>query len=337
MSECSWCATALALATKGHISAVVQGTVQPHTHTSVDAVELARWIRQFHKSKALLKRPTDGGDLNTAFDTEADASEKLQDDVDYALVIILDLSRTEPLFLDQYKQAVSMPDMVLAIQTQSANIPLDYRCNQKPLYQNNKDVTRQVLAALLSQLWGVVPSDLRPLLDHSEAREDLTWAIGPTPFGDISQSRVVNVLLRDVVHRNAVYAKVHVVLEEMRQLLLEFMSTGVEVNDLPAKFQGDFMLRWNLFKLKQERIEDSLSSFEYADALADASSMQHDVHAMHYVLDVIARASQQQIVCPQVRSQFWPRVLVYSMWTMVSVLVAVVIRRNLAPSVIISN
>jgi hypothetical protein len=60
--------------------------------------------------------------------------------------------------LDKTEQAVSFPDMVVAVQTQNNYIYTDFGCDGDTVILDASDATRAVLAALIQTIWGVSPT-----------------------------------------------------------------------------------------------------------------------------------------------------------------------------------
>ena len=78
--------------------------------------------------------------------------------VHYVPVFIFDFSHTEMMLLDRKHQVVSFPDMVIGVQTEEENVRVPYKCNQRGLSVDGRDVTRQLLGGMIQSVWGVLPT-----------------------------------------------------------------------------------------------------------------------------------------------------------------------------------
>lgn len=73
-------------------------------------------------------------------------------------IFLFDFSFTDMMLLDKKYQAVSFPDMVIAIQNEESAVRVPFKCGNEPLIVDGRDVTREILGALVQTLWGVLPT-----------------------------------------------------------------------------------------------------------------------------------------------------------------------------------
>lgn len=62
------------------------------------------------------------------------------------------------LLLDKKSQVVSFPDMVIAIQTEDDGLRLPFKCNQRNIYVDGRNVTREIIGGLFQTVWGILPT-----------------------------------------------------------------------------------------------------------------------------------------------------------------------------------
>ena len=102
-------------------------------------------------------------------------------------VFLYDLRNADSrMLLDRYHQAVAFDDMVVAVQTLSPGTPHTHACDDDmgsthDAY-NTRGVATDILAALLSTVWGVAPTQTTWSALHNRSRTDLLWALSDTPF-----------------------------------------------------------------------------------------------------------------------------------------------------------
>ncbi|EGG21751.1 hypothetical protein DFA_01637 [Cavenderia fasciculata] len=120
-------------------------------------------------------------------------------------VFLFDISFTSLLLLDRTHQAVSFPDMVIAIQTQGGYTPTDNQCDQKMTYINPSDATRPVLSSILSTIWGIPPT-FTTLSKNLDVDNNYLWSLGNTPYSAFSTRKQISFSQSDAAIRNYMYS-----------------------------------------------------------------------------------------------------------------------------------
>ncbi|KAL6045728.1 DUF4261 domain-containing protein [Balamuthia mandrillaris] len=253
----SLCASLYVNSIKTHTSTVVRDNVRAKVHQYLDSKELHHWLSKYRKS---------------LFETLRVNSENVFP------VFLFDVSYTDILLLDRYYQAVSFPDMIIAVQTPSPRLTFDYACDGQEISLDPRDASRPVLATLLQSIWGVSPTHISWDVAHSRKREDFLWSLGNTPFGPFSTSILLSFAQKDASVRHHIYAAVNQLLSNTTSLLQLFSSYHLELEDvLSTEAYIEFVRRWNLFMFKLSGASTALSMQQFNQSLAFLQSSNYDL------------------------------------------------------------
>ena len=62
------------------------------------------------------------------------------------------------MLIDRVHQAISFPDMVVAVQINEHSVRSPYQCEHVPIFINPRNSTRPIISSFLQTLWGVLPT-----------------------------------------------------------------------------------------------------------------------------------------------------------------------------------
>jgi len=132
--------------------------------------------------------------------------------------------------LDRFHQAVSFPEMVLALQTKSGAATLDYSCSDEMVTLDAADATRPMLGALLQTGWGVAPTHEHFSGKKQSAEVNFVWSAANTPFGPFSASAKLNFAVFDAARRNLVFSALNASLAQVFFFLHVHVDVDVDVD-----------------------------------------------------------------------------------------------------------
>eukprot|EP00824_Muranothrix_gubernata_P000512 TRINITY_DN1058_c0_g1_i1.p1 TRINITY_DN1058_c0_g1~~TRINITY_DN1058_c0_g1_i1.p1 ORF type:complete len:727 (+),score=124.16 TRINITY_DN1058_c0_g1_i1:317-2182(+) len=259
--DCELCVAAYSHSLKSHTSNIRLDGLRTQVHQYLDSKSLHDWLEHF--------------DANFWGITPT------EENIRVIPVFLYDLAAPNIILLDRFHQAVSFPDMVIAVQTQVNKALVDFACKDKVVSFNMKDSTRAVMSALLQTVYGVAPTQQRWSPLHNATLDDFLWAVGNTPFGLFSYSKKLSFAQRDAAARNLIYTHMSRTLTEVSTLLHRFAKFGKELDEVlsPAQYT-QFVQRWNVFKFKLEKATTLLSFHNYNHSLYHLRSLAHDVRVI---------------------------------------------------------
>jgi len=178
-----------------------------------------------------------------------------------------------PYLLDDDSLAVSFSDMVLAVSPKSGDVIsyLDFTCELKEsIYMTSKDVSREILRAVLQTGWGIAPSYQRWCPINSRKVTDYLFSLVQTPFGPFSTEISSSYSIEDAASRNRAFADIsealHVI-SEVNHHLLWYRSKGGDLLESASRsIRGSFAEYQVLLEHTLRRLGKLLSvqNFEYA-------------------------------------------------------------------------
>lgn len=198
-------------------------------------------------------------------------------------VFLWHLDSDEMVLLDRKDQAVSFPDMVIAVQTRAGPGTADFACNGEHVPIRPDDPSRAAVAAVLQTAWAVAPTHVHFSGKSNKSETSYVWSAAPTPFGPFYSGPAgrVGFALADAARRNLVYAALQASLAPARESLAGFALLGKRLDDvLHPEEAAHWTRRWNLMKFKMQRVATYLSLLNFDTALYYAASLRHDAHAL---------------------------------------------------------
>lgn len=109
-----------------------------------------------------------------------------------------------PVLIDESFAAKGLSDMVLAVQLEDARWPTELQCTGRPLHADLTNPTKEVVAATLHHLAGVLPAHLAYSPSHGSVDQDWRWSAGAHPLSATSRSHRLGALQADAAARNFV-------------------------------------------------------------------------------------------------------------------------------------
>ncbi|EAL67444.1 hypothetical protein DDB_G0279945 [Dictyostelium discoideum AX4] len=133
-------------------------------------------------------------------------------------IFLFDISYKELLLLDRYYQAVSFPDMVIGIQTQSGLMKIDYQCD-KQLGINPMDATKPILQSLLMTIWGVGSNSLVVNENSKQIENNFIWNIGYNPSNMFTNLKDLSFSQTDSAIRNYLYFDIISSIDSLKSIM----------------------------------------------------------------------------------------------------------------------
>lgn len=118
-------------------------------------------------------------------------------------LLILDLDRDRPIFIDQHYIARASENMVLVIHNSQyrGQHPLGITCGSSAVGQTLAAPLKAALGAVLQHLGGLLPPHLGYSPEHAAIAHDWTWSIGANPFSITSPGWKISQAQKDALHR----------------------------------------------------------------------------------------------------------------------------------------
>eukprot|EP00002_Diphylleia_rotans_P027940 TRINITY_DN5628_c0_g1_i2.p1 TRINITY_DN5628_c0_g1~~TRINITY_DN5628_c0_g1_i2.p1 ORF type:complete len:660 (+),score=133.89 TRINITY_DN5628_c0_g1_i2:55-2034(+) len=246
--DCQWCMSSLSASTKTFTSVVFLSELTTRVHQYIDSKELLYWIEFFMESR------------NSPLFEEYRASPET-----VIPIFLFDFSTTDVLLLDRFHQSVSNNNIIVAVQTRTGRVALDFQCDDATIYLDSTDATRAVLGSVLETAYGIAPSYSLWDAAHHTAHVDYLWCIGKTPFGYFSTENDLSFVYKDLASRTNVYSLFNSTLSSLGDLFVKFASYGESIEDVldPPEYV-EFLRRWNIFYFKLQKAGLYLSLNKYA-------------------------------------------------------------------------
>lgn len=270
------------------LASVWTNSIKTHT-SSVTRVAVQAYVNQYLDSKELHSHL---GRYRRTLLGEDDAAEWV------VPVFLFDVSNTDLLLIDRTHQAVSFPDMVIAVQTPLSRVVFDYQCSGRTLAVDPKDATRPVMGALVSTVWGVAPTHQAwdPL--HNRIKENYLWAVGGTPFGPFSPSVRLTFAQTDPARRFRLYGYIERTLRRLTSLFRTYAEYDLELEDgLSPEAYEQLMQRWNLLQFKFEKASTFMGLGDYSASLAFLESTGHELDAITRLLSSATEFIDSRLAC----------------------------------------
>jgi len=112
-------------------------------------------------------------------------------------------------------------DMVVALQTPNPKVKIPFFSADGPITLNARDPTRDIIAAAVTALGGVVPPYQEFDSIQNRLGTDYMWAVGHHPFGPFSTSPRVSRIFADAVIRNSIVARVSTAVNNVKKAVHE--------------------------------------------------------------------------------------------------------------------
>eukprot|EP01132_Coremiostelium_polycephalum_P007593 gene7593-9337_t len=234
--------TEISLLDNEYVSQIKQSSLKTHhsgtkgVQQYLDSKELHLWFKK-HLLKLVPERKNKGkGEVEP-----------------YVVPIFLfDISYKDILLLDRAYQAVPFQDMVIAIQTQSDHIRVDFKCDRQ-LYIDSTDSTRPVLASLLQTIWGITPTHFNLPKNSKTIDNSYLWSMGYNPFSVFSTQKEISFSQADTGFRNHVYFSIVNALSPLNHVMDE-----IDKDESLTGYNGDQLIMSQIQELQQS-IQKSLN------------------------------------------------------------------------------
>jgi len=215
-------------------------------------------------------------------------------------VFVFSLSDKNLLLLDRFHQAVSFPDSIFAITTQSGPFTVDFSCNDEVLTLDASDATRGIIGSVLETVWGVGSPSVTWNTALQQTQPDHLWGVGYTPWGPFSQSREISMSTRDAMLRNQVYTAIYESANHLSEIISVFKKyeTGVADVLLPQEYVH-FVRRFNVFNYKLDKAAMYLSLNNFNTSFYYARSLRHDVRALSSLFGRGSKYVHSHMACSQ--------------------------------------
>ncbi|KAG1672062.1 hypothetical protein FOA52_008938 [Chlamydomonas sp. UWO 241] len=236
-------------------------------------------------------------------------------------VFVFDISDSgkDALLIDGAVKATAFSDMVVAVSSRAAKAPSHFTCRLSACEPVAGNITREVLAALLTSGWGV-PDTATYFSAGAGQGEDYRWSVGNTPFGPLSHRCGINAALSHTMQRNQVVLELQSSVEKVLRLLDGFSKLSTSGKLDAATCKGHFSTvpaRINVAYYKLSEAALLLGQWQTKRALALARSMSHDVHALERAARAISAALQGTVKCdgaPELASVWWAPCGALALW-----------------------
>ena len=126
----------------------------------------------------------------------------------------------ESLLLDGNGFVAFAKDMVVILQTRQ-QVQLPYHSYGVSIREDSKDVTRHIVAGLLSALGGVVPPSSHYSPPNHRIIFDFRWSVGHLPWGPFGASSGVSKIYSDQLMRNRVVSMINAAIKHLTEALKE--------------------------------------------------------------------------------------------------------------------
>ncbi|XP_065829789.1 uncharacterized protein [Oscarella lobularis] len=282
--SCSHCVAAYSHALKTQLAKHDTRKSSVTLTNYLDSKELHYWLQKFRSEFEVKNVPID--DLS-AFETH-----------NAVPVYLFSLQSFESLLLDGNKQAVAFDDMVIAVQTKKLEYPCATSCVNGKFQMASGDMTRPIAAALLTTLYGILPSHF-VMRHHVNKTESFPlWSTGLTPFGYLSDSLELSFSLTDAIFRAPVLSNIEKYLSMVTNAMKHYASFGVDVcSALSLLDCTELAMRWQLFLYKIDKASSLLSVGNYGHALFFSRSLKHDADSIRGLLLEAERNTYPRLGC----------------------------------------
>jgi hypothetical protein len=154
-------------------------------------------------------------------------------------VIMISISRDQPLLIDKIYQSVPLSDTVLAIQNYQTKWSSHMMCNGNPIKQNLRDPSKSLLLAIVMKMSGVGPLHISH--QHGGDRvNDWLWSVGDSPLSDTSTAAHFSGIQRDLVHRNAIASAIEETLNTL-QISIDIVASLPNTSALSRNFMWSYI------------------------------------------------------------------------------------------------
>jgi hypothetical protein len=144
-------------------------------------------------------------------------------------IFIFDFTHYDLLLIDNEHQAVSFPDMIIAVQIKGEGAEFDFTstwCDSYPIHVDRRVATRPVLASLLQTLFGISATHRVWNPTRGGYSQDLIFTTGNTPFGHFSNATQLTFPQRDGAVRNFLLEMVNNTMGDLLHELSRFDVFG---------------------------------------------------------------------------------------------------------------
>ncbi|GAX80478.1 hypothetical protein CEUSTIGMA_g7917.t1 [Chlamydomonas eustigma] len=236
-------------------------------------------------------------------------------------VFVFDISEGGPhgILIDGAVKATAFSDMAVAVSSQAEAVSSHFMCKYSKIKPPAGEVTREILAAILSAVWAV-PDPAVHYSAGSGQGEDYRWSVGNTPFGPLSHRMTLTAPLIQAAKRNTVVSLMEKLIKRITQLLdaFEVMSFNGRLDQDSLRDQrDDFIIRITMAEYKLEEAGKMLGKWNVGDASRMIRSMIYDVNALESMARKLSRKVNGQMLCEgktSVLSVWWAPVGAVLAW-----------------------
>eukprot|EP01097_Dermamoeba_algensis_P010531 TRINITY_DN7845_c0_g1_i1.p1 TRINITY_DN7845_c0_g1~~TRINITY_DN7845_c0_g1_i1.p1 ORF type:complete len:262 (+),score=51.06 TRINITY_DN7845_c0_g1_i1:636-1421(+) len=200
--------------------------------------------------------------------------------------------------LDRIHQAISFPDMVIAVQTALPSMNYDLRCNFQQVTTDPRDATRAVLGAVLQSAFAISPTHVMWSPARNSTLEDFTWSVSNTPYGVLSTSRSLTFSQKDNAVKHQLYWYINQTISEVSSLLGHFVGFKKDLSEVISPNNHLlFVQRWNLLLAKLDEARKQLSLHNFNTSFYFVQSASLDVRAVHQLIHDAGKNLQTSFTC----------------------------------------
>eukprot|EP00899_Mesostigma_viride_P024805 jgi/Mesvir1/5509/Mv15550-RA.1 len=300
LADCDYCVAAFSRALRTYSVKMAEGVI---AHSYLDSEELHLWLEKFrHEIMEEVGVPQTRENERAekwVYDSPLNVrSERRR----VLLVYLWDLTHLagflpNRVMLDTQKMALSFPQMVIAVHSNTHDKNVFFACNGKRIAVNPGDVTRPVLASLLRAGWGVASTHRRWGVLQNATLQNYLWATGLTPFGPLSPATRLSFVQRDAAMRNVILSHLSHQISEMGDLLTKFAAYGPEQTTLSVARLQHFTQRFHVMHHKLASATYQLSQLNFNLALYYVRSATHDHVAIENILRAAAAELRPEFSC----------------------------------------
>ncbi|GAX76929.1 hypothetical protein CEUSTIGMA_g4376.t1 [Chlamydomonas eustigma] len=216
-------------------------------------------------------------------------------------VFVFDISEGGPygILFDGAVKATAFSDMAIAVSSRADAVTSHFLCRYSKVEPPAGDITREVLAAILSAVWAV-PDPALYYSAGSGQTEDYRWSVGNTPFGPLSHKISLTTPLIQAAKRNTVISLMEKLIRRITRLLdaFEIMSYNGRLDQDSLRDQRDeVIIRLTMAQYKLEEAGKMLGQWNVADAARMVRSMTFDVNAIESKARKLSRKVNGQMQC----------------------------------------
>lgn len=284
MAECDLCVTAYARSLKAYTGRAPGSTFKLETSNVLDSNELGTHLSAYRH-----------GILAQAGEKAGVAGGRER----VLPVFVYDLSTTDAVLLDGWRQAVAYKDIVMAVRTRAVFKDTYFTCNGHTLTDDLQNITRAVYAAVLQAGWAVAD----PALQWSPVtgkQWNYLWSVGNNPFSPLSALTSHSFAQADAAGRNLALTYINGTVSYAVGVLKGFMklsTNGYIATALPKEMLSTYQQRLNMLHFKIGGALMALSDREYSTALRYARALMHDVVGLHSLARRVSKSLDVQLQC----------------------------------------